>query len=168
MTTHHRIKSLATAIALALAIVAPAAAAQPIAFTASYNVKSAGHNGTPACPNDELICGTGTSPQLGAFTYAQLLTSPNGTVEAVLDFGDGNVLALTEAFGDQFVSNPGNSENVNVPFSSFGHPATFGSDWTLDSADTTGTFSSLTGGTGADVLKFAGIAGQGVINGTLT
>ena len=161
--------STSAIVACALAIAAPAAVAQPVAFTASYNVKATGVNGTPACPNDELICGTGTSPQLGAFTYAQLpISSTESPVEAILDFGGGNVLALTEEFGDQFVSNPGNSENVNVPFISFGHPVTFGSDWTLDSADSTGIFSSLTGGTGTDVLHFAGIAGQGVINGTLT
>jgi hypothetical protein len=143
----------------------PAAAAQPLAFTASYNVKSVGLSGTPACPDDDLVCGGGTSPRFGTFTYA-LTPTPSDNVEAILDFGGGNVLALTEEFGASFVLNPGNS--TNAPFMSFGHPATIGSEWTLDTADTTGTFSSLTGGSGTDVLHFAGIDGQGVINGTLT
>ena len=164
--------SASAIVACALAIAAPAAMAQPVAFTASYNVKANGINGIPACPDNDLVCGSGTSPQFGAFTYAQTIAPSDTTpcvevcVEAILDFGGGNVLTLSEDFGALFVSNPG--ESNNAPFMSFGHPATIGSDWTLDTADSMGIFSNLSGASGTDVLHFAGIYGQGVINGTLT
>jgi hypothetical protein len=156
----------AAAVACAAAIAATTASAQLASFTASYNVKATGRNGTPTCPDADLVCGTGTSPQFGAFTYVIPMPPPDSPpLEAILTFGDGTVLALTEDFGVETTS-PGSSGDKAAPFS-FGHPNTIYSTWTLDTADSSGIFTGLSSGSGTDVLKFAGIAGQGQISGVL-
>jgi hypothetical protein len=151
-------------VACALAIAAPATSAQPLPFTANSIVKATGVSGTPSCPGSEVVCGAGTSPQFGPFTY-NLVFGP-GVVNIVsMTFGDG-MLVLDETFDQSSV--PGNSGNSTASSRSFGHPNIIDSDWIVDTSDSTGIFSGLTGGSGTDILHFAGIAGQGTVSGTLT
>jgi hypothetical protein len=154
---------MAAVVVGAVAVTGPAASAQALAFSATYDVKAAGHNGTPSCPGSEVVCGTGTSAQFGAFSYA--LTYPNSTTNLVeLAFADGSVLALDETF--QYFSTPGNSGDSNAT-TAFGNPNDIFSTWTLDTALSSPTFSSFGTGAGTDTLRFAGVAGHGVITGTL-
>ena len=158
--------AVATALACALAVAAPAAA-QPTAFTASYNVTTTGRNGTPICPDNELSCGRGTSAQFGSFSYNTFVPRPGELDIATLTFADGT-LVLDETF--QFSTSPGNSQNDSPGRGDqdYGNPNTIYFSWALDSLDSTGVFSGLSGGTGTDILHFAGVAGQGTISGTLT
>ena len=157
-----RVFVICAAIAASLMVVA-AASAQPLAFSATYNAKASGHNGTPSCPAEEVACGTGSSPQFGSFSYA--LTFPSSDTNLVeLTFADGSVLALDETF--QYNTTPGNSRDSNAT-KAFGSPNLIFSTWSLDTTLSSPTFVSLGTGAGTDVLKFAGIAGQGVIDGSL-
>lgn len=158
--------AVATALVWTLAIAGPAAA-EPAAFTASYNVTTTGRNGTPVCPDNELVCGRGTSAQFGSFSYNTFVPGPGDLDIATLNFADGT-LVLDETF--QFSTSPGNSQNDSPGRGDhdYGNPNTIYFDWTLDSVDSTGVFSGLSGGTGTDILHFAGVAGQGTITGTLT
>lgn len=159
-------RSLLLAAMAGMLVLAPAASAQPLAFTANYTVKATGRNGTPTCPDNEIVCGRGTSPQFGSFTYT-LVFGPGDLNIVTLTFGD-NTLVLDEIFDESLSSSPGNSGNAPGRGRSFGNPNIIGSDWTVDTLDSTGVFSGLSGGTGTDILHFAGVAGQGMINGTLT
>jgi hypothetical protein len=155
----------AIAVAGALAILAPAASAQPLAFSASYVGKATGRNGTPTCPANEIVCGAGTS-QFGGFTYA-LVFGPGEVNFVTLTFKDGT-LVLDEIFDPSLSSTPGNSGDSHESPGAFGNPNIIYSNWTVDTVDSTGVFSGLSGGTGTDILHFAGLAGRGTINGTLT
>ena len=154
------------ALSLGLLVLAAAASAQPLVFTANYNIKTTGRNGTPTCPDNEFVCGQGTSPQFGSFTYTGVFGAGDLNV-VTLTFGDGT-LVLDEIFDESLSSTPGNSGNAPTQGHAFGNPNTVGLDWTVDSLDSTGVFSGLSGGTGTDIFHFAGVAGQGMINGTLT
>jgi hypothetical protein len=144
----------------AAAVAAPAASAQTsVPIDAAYSAKLAGPNHDPSCPGNELICGSGIDPTIGAFTLSAVFNPGQTTT---LTFATG-VLVIDETLVER--SSPGHTGSSQQPLHAHGHPFRVLQTWTVDPSSS-GVFLNATGG-GTDVSEGAGAAAKGVITGTL-
>jgi hypothetical protein len=139
----------------AFAVAAPVASAQTgLLLNATYRIKIAGPMGNPSCPGDANLCGQGSDPTYGPFTYSAVFG------------GDGLITTLTFAAGELVIDEtfqeltPVGNSFKSPPFA-HGHPLTALLSWSVDPGST-GAFSGTTA-IGTDVMSSAGEAASGVI-----
>lgn len=152
---------LATLVTMgAFAVAVPVASAQGSqSLNSSYHIKIAGPKGTnPSCPGGANLCGSGSDPMFGAFTYSGVFTDVGSTT--TLTFATG-VLVIDDTYEE--ITPTGNSGNA--PGFAHGHPSTVIATWSIDPSSS-GAFSGATG-SGTDVFNVAGEAADGVIAGAV-
>jgi hypothetical protein len=153
---------IVASVVSALAVTAPAAAASVVPLNATDFSRSAGHNGTPSCPDGAVTCGTGTDTTFGDFTIEVFLGAP-GTQTAVLRFADGTLALDETATGAEA---PGKSFDSHASPNTDGRPVYVTGSWTVDSASD-GIFQGAAG-TGTADVRASGIEFHDVLDGTLT
>jgi hypothetical protein len=171
----------ALVVALTVALTG-AASAQAMPFQASVTstlVRGGGTLPSGACSNGAYSCGTANIAGYGAASwnlyvtnYAPVPTSCGSTYTATTYFtlaSDRSTLVLNESGNLCAPGLNGNGYFMDGA-KAYGHPFSGLGSWTIDTADSTGVFGSLTGGMGTggtDTLQFDGAHAAGEYSGTL-